>query len=264
MAGMSAMSSMNGMTGSGSSGTTTTMGGMRMGGNGSTTTTMPGMGNGSFTLATNSPAGPIMWPMMTMDMEPGMQMAEPACTTTPDTAQRQAAVSFVNTTVAATNKYRSLAAAKAAGFVPVTPTGAAVVHYINWSNMAKDLTPNDVLNPSAVQSLVYANTSTGPRLVAAMYLMPNGSTATPPEPGGCLTEWHLHTNLCFNSGNVVVGVTNSQGQCPAGTSNHVTQPMIHVWLAPVAGGPLMVDAPNADVVSAAMQLPVYDAPPERA
>jgi hypothetical protein len=257
MAGMSAMS--------GSSATTmTSMPGMQMGGGGSTTTTMPGMGNGSFTLATNSPAGSIMWPMMSMNMEPGMQMAEPPCTTTPTAAQRQAAVSFVNATVAATSKYRSLAAAKAAGFVPVTPTGNAVVHYINWNNMNKDLSPADVLNPNAVQSLVYANTSTGPRLVAAMFLMPNGSNATPPQPGGCLEQYHLHTNLCFNSGNVVVGVTNSQGHCPSGSVNRVTQPMLHVWLAPIAGGPLMVDAPNDDVVAAAMQLPAADAPPERA
>jgi hypothetical protein len=258
-----AMAGMAGMSGS-SATTMTTMPGMNMGGGGSTTTTMPGMGNGSFTLATNSPAGSIMWPMMAMNMEPGMQMAEPACTTTPTTAQRQAAVSFVNATVAATSKYRSLAAAKAAGFVPVTPTGNAVVHYINWNNMAKDVSPADVLNPNAVQSLVYANTPTGPRLVAAMFLMPNGSTATPPQPGGCLEQYHLHTNLCFNSGNVVVGVTNSQGQCPSGSVNRVTQPMLHVWLAPIAGGPLMVDAPNDAVVAAAMQLPVADAPPERA
>jgi hypothetical protein len=244
----------------------TTMPGMNMGGGGGggTTTTMPGMGDGSFTLATASPAGPIMWPMMQMTMEPGMAMAEPACTTTPSMAQRSAAVSFVNTTVAATKKYQSLAAAEADGFVPITPTGRAVVHYINWSHMNEDVAPGDSLNPSAVQSLVYANTSTGPRLVAAMFLMPNGSNATPPQPGGCLTQWHLHTNLCFNSSNNVVGETNSQGQCPSGSVNRVTQPMIHVWLAPVDGGPLLVDAPDADVVAAATRLPVADPAPERA
>jgi hypothetical protein len=225
---------------------------------------MPDMGDGSFTLPTNSPAGAIMWPMMAMNMEPGMQMAGPPCTTTPSAAQQAAAVSFVNATVAATKKYASLAAAKADGFVPVTPSGASVVHYINWNRMAEDVTPADVLVPDAVQSLVYANTPSGPRLVAAMYLMPNGSVATPPDPGGCLTLWHLHTNLCFDSSNVVVGVTNSQGQCPAGSVNRTTQPMIHVWLAPIDGGPLMVDAPDGQVVGAAMKLPAADPPPVRA
>jgi hypothetical protein len=246
------------MANMGNGSTTTTMAGM------GTTTTMPGMGDGSFELATMSPAGDIMWPMMQMNMGDGMELAEPNCTTAPTAAQKSAAVSFVNTTVTATTKYRSLAAAKADGFVPVTPTGASVVHYINWSRMAEDVTTSDVLIPSQVQSLVYANTATGPRLVAAMYLMPNGSTATPPQPGGCLTQWHIHTNLCFNSSNVVVGITNSQGKCPAGSTNRVTQPMIHVWLAPITGGPLMVDAPDAQVVAAANQLPVVDAPPEKA
>jgi hypothetical protein len=97
-----------------------------------------------------------------------------------------------------------------------------------------------------------------------MFLMPNGSTATPPQHGGCLEQYHLHMNLCFNSGNVVVGVTNSQGQCPSGSVDRVTQPMLHVWLAPIAGGPLMVEALNDDVVAAAMQLPAADAPPQRA
>jgi hypothetical protein len=262
-AGTSGMASMTGMTAGGAA-TTTSMAGMQMGDGSGATTTMPGMGDGSFELATNSPAGAVMWPMMNMTMEQGMQMAGPPCTTTPSTAQRQAAVTFVNQTVAATAKYRSLSAAIADGFVPITPPGSSVVHYINWENMAKDQTPSEVLNPAAVQSLVYANTSTGPRLVAAMYLMPNGSTATPPQPGGCLEQWHLHTNLCFNSSNNVVGVTNSQGQCPAGAVNRVTQPMIHVWLAPIDGGPLMVDASNADVVAAASRLPVADAPPEHA
>jgi hypothetical protein len=229
-----------------------------------TTTTMPGMGDGTLMLATTSPAGDIMWPMMAMTMGPGMQLAEPACTTTPTVAQQLAAVSFVDQTVTATSRYRSLAAAKADGFVPITPTGQSVVHYINWNRLAIDTSSATALVPNEVQSLVYANTSTGPRLVAAMFLMPNGSTATPPQPGGCLTQWHIHTNLCFNSGNVVVGTTNSKGNCPAGSVNRVTQPMIHVWLAPIDGGPLMVDAPDADIVAAANQLPAVDPPSEKA
>ncbi len=276
MAGMTGMSGMDGsssttMAGMAGSSSTTMAGMAGMGGGGSTSTTMDGMpgmggggGDGSFSLATDSPAGDITWPMMAMTMETGMAMAGPACTTTPTAAQQAAAVSLVNTTVAATAKYKSLAAAKAAGFVPITPTGAAVVHYINWTNLDDTVTPAEVLNPSAPQSLVYANTSTGPRLVAAMYVMPNGSTATPPQPGGCLTQWHIHTNLCFNPGHVVVGVTDSSGHCPAGSTNMVTQPMLHVWLAPVPGGPLMVDEPDSACVTAASALPVEDLPPARA
>ena len=66
-------------------------------------------------------------------MMAGMKMAEPNCTAQPTAAQQQAAVSLVNQTVAAAQKYTSLAAAKAAGYVPVTPTGKRIVHYINPS-----------------------------------------------------------------------------------------------------------------------------------
>jgi hypothetical protein len=268
----STMTSMAGMTGmAGTGGTTgTTMGNMDMGG--STSTTMPGMpgmpgmpspGDGSFSLATTSAAGAIPWPGMAMTMEPGMAMAGPACTATPNAAQQAAAVSLVDQTVAATTRYRSLAAAKAAGYVPITPTGATVVHYLNFSNLA-GTTLSSVLNPLAPQSLVYANTSTGPRLVAAMFVMPTGSTATPPSPGGCLTQWHIHTNLCFNSSNQVVATTDPAGDCPPGSVHRVTQPMLHVWLAPVPGGPLMVDEPDATVGTAASELPAADPPPVRA
>ena len=42
---------------------------------------------------------------------------------------------------------------------------------------------------------MYAFTPYGPVLVAAMYLMPSvGQNG--PMPGGCLTQWHAHTNLC--------------------------------------------------------------------
>ncbi len=47
--------------------------------------------------------------------------------------------------------------------------------------------------------MVYANTPGGAVLVAAMYTMGIDQVdAVPPMPGGCLTQWHCHTNLCFS------------------------------------------------------------------
>ena len=229
---------------------------------GTTSTTMPGMGggpdgSGSFSLATASAAGPIVWPVAMGAMEGGMQMVTPSCTTSPTSSQRDAAVQLVNTTVAATRKYTSLAAAKADGYVPITPTGRPVVHYAKVADM-KDA---DTLDPNAIESLVYANTAHGAVLVAAMYTLALDQVGQmPPMPGGCLTEWHIHTNLCFsNTTGAVVGVTRN-GACAAGSTNHVTQPMLHVWLAPIAGGPLTVDAANAAVVQAASRLPALNPP----
>jgi hypothetical protein len=223
---------------------------------------MPGMGgsggsNPSLSLPTTSPAGNITWPLPMESMGVGMQMVTPNCTTEPTAAQQAAAVSLVDQTVSAVAKFASLAAAKAAGYVPITPTGAAVVHYANPAYLATPQT----LDPNAIESLVYANTSHGAILVAAMYAMANNQVGqSPPMPGGCLTEWHIHTNLCFsNTSGVVVGVLHN-GVCAAGSTNHVTQPMIHVWLAPIPGGPLAVDAPDAQVVAAAGQLPVPNPP----
>jgi hypothetical protein len=226
----------------------------------SSTGVMPGMGGGSsgsgngsaISLATNSPAGPITWPLSMGSMGAGMQMVTPNCTASPTAAQQQAAVALVNQTVSGVSRYQNLANARADGYVPITPTGRPVVHYAKPSY----IDDGNLLDPAAIESLVYANTSHGAVLVAAMYLMASNQVgATPPMPGGCLTEWHIHTNLCFsNSSGAVVGVTNG-GACAAGSTNHISQPMLHVWLAPVAGGPLVVDATDAQVVQAAEQLP---------
>ncbi len=204
----------------------------------------------ALSIPTTSPAGDIVWPDNMSAMAAGMTMAEPNCTAQPTSAQQQAAVTLVNETVAAAQKYTSLAAAKAAGYVPVTPSGARIVHYINPAYYRA----GGVLNPDAIPSLVYVNTAHGAVLSAAMYLDPRG--ITPPQPGGCLTQWHIHTDLCFSSGRVVGN--NNSGSCAAGSTNQVTQPMMHVWMTPVSGGPLTPDPPALSEVEAAAQMPVLN------
>ena len=68
-----------------------------------------------------------------MTMAPGMKMATPDCTAQPTAAQQRDAVTLVDRTVAAVAPFKSLAVAKAAGYVPLTPTGQKIVHYINPS-----------------------------------------------------------------------------------------------------------------------------------
>jgi hypothetical protein len=203
-------------------------------------------------LTTLSPAGSIEWPDDMSTMAAGMKMAEPNCTAQPTAAQQDAAVHLVNQTVASAQKYTSLVAAKAAGYVPVTPSGARIVHYINPTFFRA----GDALNPNEIPSLVYVNTAHGAVLWAAMYLDPKGMT--PPQPGGCLTQWHIHTDLCFSSGRVVGN--DSNGSCSAGSANQVTQPMMHVWMTPVSGGPLVPDPPARSEVEAAATMPVLSPP----
>ena len=217
---------------------------------------MPGMPAAAMAikLPTTSPAGDITMPAPDMQMAAGMKMASSApCTAMPTAAQQQAAVAMVNTSWKDSQKYQSLAAAMAAGYRSITPVGAAVVHYLSPAAYRATVMGGPVLDYTDPQSLVYANTPKGAVLVAAMYITtPHGPT---PRPGGCLTQWHVHTNLCLTRGLGVVGAVGSDGStCPAGSRNRVTPPMIHVWFVPIPGGPTAVDAPDAQVVRAAEQV----------
>ena len=217
---------------------------------------MPGMSAAAMAikLPTASPAGDITMPNPNMQMARGMKMASSVpCVGTPTAQQQQAAVSLVNASWKDSEKYQSLAAAKAAGYRPITPTGAPVVHYLNPSYYRATLKGGPVLDTADPQSLVYANTPKGAVLAAAMYITsPGGPT---PQPGGCLTQWHVHTNLCLTHGLGVVGAVGPRRPtCPPGSENRVTPPMIHVWFVPIPGGPTAVDAPDPQVVQAAQQV----------
>lgn len=206
----------------------------------------------ALSLPTISPAGNIVWPDDMSSMGAGMKMAEPNCTAQPTAAQQRAAKNLVNETVSAAQQYTSLAAAKAAGYVPVTPSGRRIVHYINPAYYRA----GENLDPNQIPSLVYVNTAHGAVLSAAMYLVHAGTT--PPQPGGCLTQWHIHTDLCLSAGRVVG--TDTNGSCAAGSANQVTEPMMHVWMTPVAGGPLAPDPPALSEVEAAASMPVLNPP----
>jgi len=208
----------------------------------------------SVRLATATPAGDITMPDASMQMADGMKMASSVpCVTAPTAAQQHAAVTLVDASWQDAKKYQSLAAAKAAGYVPITPVGRPVVHYMDKASYRAAVLGGQVLDLTQPQSLVYANTPKGAVLVAAMYITsPGGPT---PQPGGCLTQWHVHTNLCLTRSLGVVGALGpGNSSCPAGSSNRVTPPMMHIWFVPIPGGPTAIDAPDQQVVRAAEQV----------
>jgi hypothetical protein len=232
---------------SASSSSSSGMRGMSMGSTGNAPTKAATTAS-AFSLPTTSPAGSITWPYDMGSMQAGMKMVDASCTAEPTASQKQAAVKLVDQTMASVAPYRSLAAAKAAGYVPLTPTGQRQVHYINPSTYEDQ---SNHLDPNAIPVLVYDNTARGAVLVAAMYLMPPGGQ-TPPQPGGCLTQWHVHTNLCL-SGLKVVG-TDAAGSCANGSVNEVTPPMVHVWVVPDGSGPLDPEPSNLAVFEGARTL----------
>jgi hypothetical protein len=174
----------------------------------------------------------------------GHKMQTPSCDAKPTSDQVLGATQYVQATSAAVAKYRDLSAAKAAGYVPITNPNYPVVHYLNVAYMNM----KDVMNPTTVDSLVYATTPYGPVLVAAMYLMPGPGNG--PMPYGCLVQWHAHTNLCTSATtHQIDGFT----PCPPGSYHYGSTPMMtHVWQVPVSGGPLAIDPSDLQVVEAAI------------
>jgi len=68
-------------------------------------------------------------------------------------------------------------------------------------------------------------------------------------------QWHTHSDLCFSGGSVVGN--DQQGSCAAGNVNQTARPMRHVWMTPVAGGPLAPDpGALAEVVAAGQVAPL--------
>ena len=181
------------------------------------------------------------------ETELGHAMQTPSCTKSPTGAQVEAAMQLVQTTSAAVAKFKDLDVAKADGYVPITDPSYPVVHYLNFGYM----NGADVLDPNHVQSLVYAFTPNGPVLVAAMYLM-SSVGENGPMPGGCLTQWHAHTNLCTGGPAGLISGFQTEGQCAAGEHPLQTPEMMHVWLVGVPGGPLAMDPTDEQIVESAI------------
>ena len=152
-------------------------------------------------------------------------------------AQLETAVELVGATRAgASATLTTTAAAEAAGYVWIGD-GRRVggfQHYVH-PGLTVD---GDILDPDAVESLVFENTPDGPVLVSAMYILPGGSTmAYVPDVAGDLTVWHDHQNLCWDSSGTRLAGVVVNGQCRPGGEQRPTAPMLHVWLVDHDCGP---------------------------
>jgi hypothetical protein len=105
-----------------------------------------------------------------------------------------------------------------------------------------------VMDPRHPQGLVYANTRHGPVLIGAMFQMRELGVFGP-DPGGPLTAWHEHVNICFTPlGGVEFSLLTPFGVCPLGAIDISAPPMLHVWIVDnPRGGPFAVDI-DPDVV----------------
>ncbi len=143
------------------------------------------------------------------------------CTELPTPQQQEAADRLAADTKVGVAKYVDPSVAEAEGYQPSSPSWRPITHYLN-PTYQRD---GEILDPSRPESLVYANTSKGPVLLGAMYLMPEPS-APGPQIGGCLTQWHAHSLWGWE-----------------------TPEMMHVWTADVSGGPFSELRPRTFVQS---------------
>ena len=152
----------------------------------------------------------------------------------PTSAQRSAADRLLADTRTDVQRFADLRDARTAGYAPHVQAARTTMHYFN----AAYVTDGRVLDPTRPEGLLYANTTHGPVLVAAVYLM-NRADEPGRAVGGCLTEWHTHTNFCSSdpANGRITGVLDREGRCPPGQVRWPAPPMLHTWVIDLPEGP---------------------------
>jgi hypothetical protein len=150
--------------------------------------------------------------------------------------QQARAESLVAATLQDLPQFADVTKIGALGFTSIGDADSGYEHYINSTYIRDDA----FLDPNKPESLVYQVDGDKRTLVAAMFAA-NGMSLTDPKLvdwGGPLMQWHVHMDLCWSLAQVVVGVTDADGKCPAGSINAGGNiPMVHVWIAPNECGP---------------------------
>ena len=152
-------------------------------------------------------------------------------------AQLARANHLLNATITDLRQWNTPAEAEAAGYRSIGDGVTGDEHYVNWSYVDD----GHILDPQRPESIVYEVRNGRQQAVAAMYMLPFGSSfANVPDVGGGLTQWHVHRDLCLTNDpkqKFVVGFAALNGPCPAGTSKAGNTPMLHVWTVPNPCGP---------------------------
>lgn len=148
--------------------------------------------------------------------------------------QQAAAENIVASTLMGLPQWSDPEYALANGFHSIGDGFTGTEHFINDEFLDDDA----IFDPSRPESLVWDTSSGGRRLVAAMYMLQRGTPLEEaPNIGGDLMQWHIHNNLCYTASGLVMGLTDGNGECPAGLFLPEPTPMVHVWLEPHPCGP---------------------------
>lgn len=159
-------------------------------------------------------------------------------------AQQHAAEQLLRDSLRDLPHWASQNTAYAEGYRTIGDALTGDEHMINWSYV----NDNTVLNSKKPEALVYKIRSGQPPLLeAAMYLLKptDRFTDIPPLFQSPLTQFHVHTNLCFVQRNTtdgvaqytVAGLTDASGNCQSGQIKFPPVPMIHAWIVANPCGP---------------------------
>jgi len=148
--------------------------------------------------------------------------------------QRAAAARLLADVKAGIAPYATVGAALAAGYRQTTPWRFLTWGPAHFTNPAFNR-DGRTLDPAVPETLVYMRLPRGGTvLIGAMFVAPRG---TGPRPGGPLTEWHTHDNLCVRADGRVALATGP-GQCPPGSFFlGAAVEMMHIWTFDNPDGP---------------------------
>ena len=150
--------------------------------------------------------------------------------------QTAAAQRLYDETAAAIAPYADWRNAWAVGY---RPGGSQTLPSTHWMNQ-RYVDSGYVMDPHHPQGLVYANTKHGPELIGAMFQMRRIGQFGP-DPGGPLTAWHQHENICFTPFGLEFSLMTPTATCPIGSIDISVPPMLHVWIVDNPGGRFAVD-----------------------
>jgi hypothetical protein len=158
--------------------------------------------------------------------------------------QVAAAAQLYSDTKAGILPYEDWHKALAAGYRPGQNLGGSS----HWMNQ-RYVEAGYVMDPHRPQGLVYANAKQGPVLIGAMFQMKHIGQFGP-DPGGPLTAWHQHENICVSPIFFEFSLMTPFATCPLGAIDLSVSPMLHVWIVDnPKGGPFAVDI-DPEVVKA--------------
>ena len=150
----------------------------------------------------------------------------------PTRAEVRRASLFARRTTEETTRYADVRAALSDGYRPflLATVLLPVVHYPK-NTYFED---GQVADPTRPETLMYANTYSGPKLIGVMYLM-EPEEAEPPDLGGCIVQWHRHVICEYADGRKAP--SPNERWCPPGSQPAETAAMLHVWTVPMQNGP---------------------------